>query len=116
MTAKTFALRAEDIRPLAPGRGGCVATDMITVLGRPVGYMVREPTTRPGDSGWSFSSGEESREYMDEADNHGVYEVNTIANVSPDIVPLLDAPPGSAFIRHPSTGTFVPVPYPEPGA
>ena len=31
---------------------------------------------------------------MDEASNHGVYDVNTIANYDPDIIPLLDAPVG----------------------
>ena len=30
---KIFALKAEQIRPLAKGYGGCIATDMITVEG-----------------------------------------------------------------------------------
>lgn len=62
MSTKQFALSASQIKPLATGRGGCIATDMITVHGRPVGYMVREPTTRPNDSGWCFMAGDESPE------------------------------------------------------
>lgn len=110
---KTYALKAEDIRPLATGYGGCIASDMITVLGKKVGYMVREPTERPHDSGWWFMSGEESQEYMDNPDNHAVYDVNTIANYSPDIVQFLDAPPRSAFARD-GSGKLGPVSYEEP--
>lgn len=99
MKKKQFALTASQIVPLATGRGGCIATDMITVHGKKVGYMVREPTSRPQDSGWCFMSGDESQDYMDNPDNHGIYDVNTIANYSPDIVPFIDAPPRTAFIH-----------------
>ncbi|MCL2873276.1 MAG: DUF2185 domain-containing protein, partial [Betaproteobacteria bacterium] len=103
-----------EIKPLAPNRGGCIATDMITVQGMPVGYMVREQSEHTDDSGWSFSAGIESQEYMDDTSNHGVYDVNTIANYSPDIIPFLDAPPFSAFARDKETGKFVEIPYEEP--
>jgi len=112
MANKTFA--PVDVKPLATGRGGCVASDMITVLGKPVGYMVREPTTRPGDSGWTFTAGFETQRYMDDVSKHGVYDVNTIANYSPDIIPFLDAPPRSAFIRDAATREFKPTPYKGP--
>ncbi|MGY3333604.1 hypothetical protein ACVILI_006681 [Mesorhizobium sp. USDA 4775] len=36
---------------------------------------------------------------MSDANNHAIYDVNTIANYDPKIIPLLDAPVGSAFIR-----------------
>ena len=111
---KHFSLSANQIKPLVEGHGGCIATDMITVNGSPVGYMVREPTDDPDDSGWCFMAGDESQEYMDEPENLGIYDVNTIANYSPDIIPLLSAPPGSAFARDPESGAFVEVPYDEP--
>jgi len=113
MQTKKFALAGGELRPLATGHGGCIATDMITVQGKRVGYMVREATNRPYDSGWCFMSGEESQEYMDDPNNHAIYDVNTIANYSPDIVPFLDAPPGSAFARD-ENEKLVPVPYEEP--
>jgi hypothetical protein len=114
MKQKQFALTADQIKPLATGRGGCIATDMITVAGKPVGYMVREPTIRPNDSGWCFMAGDESQDYMDNPSNHGIYDVNTIANLCPDIIPHLDAPPRSAFTRSPETFQLVAVPYEEP--
>jgi hypothetical protein len=114
MAKKIFALKADQIQPLATGFGGCIATDMITVEGKKVGYMVREPTSRQHDSGWCFMSGEESQDYMDNPRNHAIYDVNTIANYSPDIVEFLNAPPCSAFARDASTGTLVPVDYEEP--
>ena len=111
---KQFNLSAHQIKPLAEGLGGCIATDMITVNGNPVGYMVRESSDRPDDSGWCFMAGNESQEYMDDPENHGIYDVNTIANYSPDIIPFLDAPPGSAFVRDPESGAFIEVPYEAP--
>jgi hypothetical protein len=106
---RKFALRADQIKPLADNRGGCIATDMITVEGRKVGYMYREEPDNDSDSGWRFMSGRESRAYMDDAANHAVYDVNTIANYDPDIIPFLDAPIGSSFEREGGTGPFVEV-------
>lgn len=84
-----------------------MATDMITVEGRNVGYMYREAPDNDVDSGWRFMSGQESDEYMDNADNHGIYSVNTICNCDPSIIPHLRAPAGTAFFRDPKTGAFV---------
>ena len=109
-TVKQFALRAEDIRPLAEGHGGCIATDRITVNGERVGSMVRDGPVRPEDSGWAFSAGTESQSYLDDPANSGVYDVNTIANYDPDIIPFLDAPVGSRFVRWPLSGPLGPEP------
>ena len=103
---KKFALSANQIKPIAPDRGGCIATDMITVEGRKVAYMYREEADNNLDSGWRFMSGFESDEYMDDASNHGVYDVNTIANYDPDIIPFLDSPVGAKFEREDGTGPF----------
>src|SRR5688500_16321036 len=73
MAKKQFALRADQIKPLAKNRGSCFATDMITVEGRKVGYMYREEPRNDQDSGWVFTAGQESQCYMDDADNHGIY-------------------------------------------
>jgi hypothetical protein len=108
---KQFRLSASQIRPLATGHGGCIATDRITVDGCQVGYMYREATDREHDSGWCFTAGDETEEYMDDPENHAIYDVNTIANYDPEIIPLLDAPPGSAFARSADTGRFEEVPF-----
>jgi hypothetical protein len=106
---KKYHIKAEDIRPLATGRGGCVATDAITIEGRKIGFMYRDRPDRPEDSGWRFMVGDEDQDYMDDPDNHGIYDVNIIANYEPLIVPLLDSPAGSVFERLPGTKGFRPV-------
>jgi len=103
---KPIKLKPEDIRPLATGRGACIATDMITRQGRRVGFMYREAPDSAQDSGCRFLSGLEDQDYMDEVDNHGVYDVNTIANYDPTIIPLLDEPRGAAFERVPGAAKF----------
>lgn len=94
-----FALRADQIKPVATGRGGAIASDRITVDGAKVGYMYREAADNKFDSGWRFLAGDENAAYMDNPRNHAVYDVNTIANYDPEIIQFLDAPSGSAFIR-----------------
>jgi hypothetical protein len=97
--SKRFRLPASAIRPLAEGRGACVASDHITVDGKGVGFMYREAPRDTIDSGWHFFSGEETQEYADDADNFALYDVNTIVNYDPTIIDYLDAPIGSAFGR-----------------
>lgn len=106
-TQKPFRLRADQIRPMAMGHGGCIASDMITCGGRKVAFMYREESDGDMDSGWRFMSGYESDEYMNNPDNHAVYDVNTIANYDPDIIPFLIAPIGAAFERENGTGPFM---------
>lgn len=81
---------------------GCFATDHITVLGKKVGWCYREqPSEGRPDSGWRFFSGEESDEYVNDISHTDVYDLNTICNYDPDILPLLTAPVGTAYMRGP---------------
>jgi hypothetical protein len=111
MAEKRYKISAEEMKPLAEGRGGCFATDMITVDGYKVGYMYREPLDFPDDSGWRFFSGKESEDYLDDPDHTAIYDVNTIANYDSAIIPLLDTPIGSAFERRGLFKKFVAVPF-----
>jgi len=99
MLGKIFRLKAHEIAPVALGRGGCVATDRIVVDGQRVGYMYRGDPVREEDSGWRFFAGDEDADYMADLQRHGVYDVNTIVNYDPDVLPLLDAEKGSRFER-----------------
>ncbi len=114
MPDKRFKLKPDEIRALATGRGSCFATDHITVEGHRVGYMYRERPNEDGDSGWRFFSGLESDEYVNNPANLEIYNVNTIANYDPEIIPLLGAPFGSAFARDERTGLFVQEPFSPP--
>lgn len=108
-TNKKYRLKADQIKPLAEGFGACIASDAITVEGEKVGFMYREDADNEIDSGWRFMSGTESDEFLDDPENLGLYDVNTIANYDQSIIPLLDSPSGSAFERDPETGEFVEV-------
>jgi hypothetical protein len=111
---KQFALAPSDIKPLAEGRGSCFASDRITVDGKPVGFMYRDPPSNDIDSGWTFLSGDETQEYLDDPGNLGLYDVNTIANYDPTIIRYLDAPVLSAFERQPGADEYVAVPFLRP--
>lgn len=94
---KKMKIPSSEIKNIARGYGGCIASDRITVDGLPVMYMYRENPKNEMDSGWRFLSGTEDDEYMSHAEYHTVYDVNTIANYDPTIVTLLNAPIGSEF-------------------
>lgn len=80
----------------------------------PVGWMYRQAPDNDIDSGWRFFSGRETQDYADDARNFALYNVNTIANYDPEIVPLLDAAIGSAWARD-DDGLFQPEDGPGEG-
>ncbi|MEQ2398161.1 immunity protein Imm33 domain-containing protein [Merdimmobilis hominis] len=99
---RNYHVKAEDVKDLLPdweGADGCIATNRITVEGYKVGYCYREKPDGGWDSGWRFTAGDESEEYMDDPNNAGIYKLNTICNDDPDIIPLLNTPAPCAFER-----------------
>jgi hypothetical protein len=109
---KVFKLKAYEIAALVPGRGGCIASDRITVDGMPVGYMYRTSPLNQFDSGWAFLAGDEDQDYLDDPDLHAIYDVNTIANYDPAIIPFLDSPEGWRLVRG-DDGLFYELAEPE---
>ncbi len=103
MQQKRFRLAAHEIKPVAPGHGSCIASDLVTVQGLPVLFMYREEPSDSFDSGWRFFSGQEDDEYSANSANFAVVDVNTIANYDAAIIELLAEVVGSAFER-PSAG------------
>ncbi|BDZ52552.1 hypothetical protein GCM10025867_47930 (plasmid) [Frondihabitans sucicola] len=98
--ARPFKLSAEEIVDLGVPRSGCLATNRIVIDGAPIAFAQRDrDRVAPEDSGWRFFAGDEDDAYMDDVDNHGVYSLNTIANYDRIIIPILDAPPGTAWVR-----------------
>ena len=99
---RDYHVKAEDVKSLLSdwkGADGCIATNRITVEGCKVGYCYREKPDGDWDSGWRFTAGDESEEYMDDPNNAGIYKLNTICNDDPDIIPLLNTPAPCAFER-----------------
>lgn len=105
---KPFLLSGSEMRPLLQWEGpeGCIATDRILVDGAKVGYCYRErPMEGVPDSGWRFFAGDEDDAYLEDAEKSGIYALNTICNYDEGVIPLLEAPVGTAFYRD-EQGTF----------
>ena len=99
---RDYYVKAEDMKNLLPdweGADGCIATNRITMEGYKVGYCYRENPDGGWDSGWRFTAGDESKAYMDDPNNAGIYKLNTICNDDPDIISLLNTPAPCAFER-----------------
>jgi hypothetical protein len=106
MRTKNFKIKSNQFLELVPPMGGCFATDKITVDGMKVGYMYREESKEPLDSGWRFFSGTEDQDYVDNPENMMIYNVNTIANYDNAIIPYLDSPFGTELERIEGTEEF----------
>lgn len=96
---KKYLIPPEDLRPLAEGIGMCLASDAILVSGMPIARMYRVMPTVWMDSGWRFLAGCETAEYLSNPRYNGIYDVNVVANYSPDIIDYLNSPPYSAYER-----------------
>src|SRR5688572_16579850 len=99
MKEKIFKLSKDQIKELTEPIGACYASDHITVDGLLVGYMYRETPHLVVESGWRFFSGSEDQEYVDNPDNLMIYDVNTIANYDPAIIPYLNMEIGTELER-----------------
>ena len=64
-----------------------------------VGYMYRAEPVNENDSGWSFMSGNESREYTDDYKNIALVSVHEVYQLDPDIWNYIDNPVGTELIR-----------------
>ena len=88
----------------------CFATRRIIYDGRKIGYLYREEPDVDEDSGWRFTCGDESQEYMDNSDNICFVSLGAVLSKDERILDLLDAPSGAAFEFDEASGRFVPIP------
>lgn len=86
--------------------GFVFATRMLVEGRKKVRFMYREQSDEPNDSGWRFFCGDEDQEYVDNPDNIGIYDINTILEIDDSILPLLYSPSGSAFEREDENSSF----------
>lgn len=89
--------------------GVCVASNKVMVDGMKIGYMYREETEDEMDSGWRFLSGTEDQEYIDDADNSGIYDLETLILQDPAIKQYIKLPIGSELERMEGTDRFRPI-------
>ena len=114
MSEKKFKIPGEQIKRLISSMGGCMASDKILVDGERIGYMYRERPKSDYASGWCFFSGTEDQEYTDDPNHFAIYNVNTVANHDPDIIPYLESEFGRAYERISGTSKFREVPFAPP--
>ena len=79
--------------------GGAIASYLVAKERKKVRFMYRETPDNEHDSGWRFFSGDEDQEFADQPSNFAIYALSTIAEIDPEIVPLLSSPPPCAFER-----------------
>ena len=96
-----FKLKPEEIKRLTDIKGGCLASNKITVDGERVGYAYREEPAKnvPNDSGWRCFAGTEDDAYSENPNNYNVFELNTICNYDEAVLPILGSEIGSSFVR-----------------
>lgn len=87
--------------------GYVLATKMLVNGKRKVRYMYHEEPDNPQDSGWRFFCGDEDQEYVDNPDNIGIYDINTILAIDDSITPHLNSPAGIAFEREENNVPFI---------
>lgn len=86
--------------------GFVLATKKLVEEQLPVMFMYREKGEN-GDSGWRFFAGIEDQEYVDNPQNIGIYDIQTIVDIDDSILPYLDSVEGSAYERDEATKGFL---------
>lgn len=64
-----------------------------------VGYMCRDEAMNENDSGWSFMSGNEDDEYINDYNNIALVSVQEVYQLDPYIWDYIDSPVGTKLIR-----------------
>ncbi|MCI8360292.1 MAG: DUF2185 domain-containing protein [Clostridiales bacterium] len=91
-------LSEKELLTLTDDRRLCYVSGAILEEGRQVGYMVRQTPLFPDDSGWRFFAGGEAGSRL-RSGASGFYPLNTLCNYDRQVLPLLDALVGAAFVR-----------------
>ncbi|AQT82203.1 hypothetical protein B1R94_27575 [Mycolicibacterium litorale] len=93
MTAKRYRIPAGGFVAGLAADVACIVSDQIGVHGQRVGYMYRD------DWGWNLFSGHEDQRFLDNPGNLSLLTLNEAANFDRAIVPYLDQPAGTAWVR-----------------
>ncbi|MDR0918542.1 MAG: DUF2185 domain-containing protein [Oscillospiraceae bacterium] len=87
----------------------CIVSTEIASKERPVGYFYRESPneTNVNDTGWRFFAGDETNRDVQNLERLIAVTLNVMCNYDAAVMPLLESPAGSAFIRN-EKGEFTP--------
>ncbi|PMR68286.1 immunity protein Imm33 domain-containing protein [Halomonas heilongjiangensis] len=86
----------------------CFVTNNILYEGQSVGYLYREEPDYDDDSGWRFTTGTETDEYMDDSNNSSYVSLGAVLCIDDSFIQLLEREPGVAFVKD-EGGNFVEV-------
>jgi hypothetical protein len=103
MTTK-LAIDPDQAVALVPPLGMGIATLKVMAEGWPVQAMHRGNPAHDADSGWSFTSGLETAEELQDPAAVGAFDLNLIANIDPDVIPFLTWPVGTVVERSSPSG------------
>jgi len=84
----------------------CFVTNNILYEGRLIGYLYREEPDYDDDSGWRFTAGDETDEYMEDSDNSSYVSLGAVLREDNSCMTLLDCEAGVAFAKD-DKGDFV---------
>jgi hypothetical protein len=84
----------------------CFVTNNILYEGENVGYLYREEPDHEDDSGWRFTTGLETDEYMDDSENSSCVSLGAVLREDDSFLVLLNNNAGVAFIKN-EDGKFV---------
>lgn len=101
-----FDLSPAQLEPLIAQTSVGMATNKIVVDGEPVGFCYREAPDHDADSGWRFLTGREKNSYINDPDNWDFFALNAFAHYDAALIPLLNSPIFTAFVRVPGTNDF----------
>jgi hypothetical protein len=87
-----------------------IVSKQVAEKSRPVGYLYREQPSREQDSGWRITAGDESQDYMDDAENHTLMPLRDLIGRDAGLEEIFRQPIQAAFQRD-EDGRFVAVPF-----
>lgn len=92
----------KELLPDWQGARHCLASGRIIMDGCEVGFCCREEPDSDDtgwDSGWRFEAGDEDEVYSDDENHYKVYDLNTLCNLCPEILKILNSSFDTAFER-----------------
>jgi hypothetical protein len=84
----------------------CFVTNNILYEGNSVGYLYREEPDHEEDSGWRFTTGKETDEYMDDSNNTSYVSLGAVLREDDSFLALLERESGVAFTKD-ENGQFI---------
>ena len=84
----------------------CFVKNNILDEGEAIGYLYREEPDAEDDSGWRFTTGSETDEYMNNSENSSYVSLGAVLREDDSVVHLLEHTSGIAFAKD-QNGNFV---------